>query len=124
MNLGVKLFKGYQVLPDNVWVLIGIGDFNLAFLDLIKEVDGLKWSGNCNELNAAYSADGMLTRVLQGLIVEDTRVLLIPLDVLLPLLGLPSLRSLRVNNSVGELSAAAGIAGSYCEYVCTLLKLR
>ena len=39
-------------------VLIGIGDFNLAFLDLIKEVDGLKWSGNCNELNAAYSADG------------------------------------------------------------------
>ena len=105
-------------------MLIGIGDFNLAFLDLIKEVDGLKWSGNCNELNAAYSADGMLTRVLQGLIVEDTRVLLIPLDVLLPLLGLPSLRSLRVNNSVGELSAAAGIAGSYCEYVYTLLKLR
>jgi len=37
----------------------GVGDFNLAFLDLIKQVDGLKWSGNCNELNAAYSADGM-----------------------------------------------------------------
>ena len=39
-------------------MLIGTGDFNLAFLDLIKQVDGLKWSGNCNELNAAYSADG------------------------------------------------------------------
>ena len=38
--------------------LTPIGDFNLAFLDLIDEVDGLKWSGNCNELNAAYSADG------------------------------------------------------------------
>jgi hypothetical protein len=36
------------------------GDFNLAFLDLIDEVDGLKWSGNCNELNAAYSADGRI----------------------------------------------------------------
>jgi TPP-dependent 2-oxoacid decarboxylase len=36
------------------------GDFNLAFLDLIDEVDGLKWSGNCNELNAAYSADGSI----------------------------------------------------------------
>jgi hypothetical protein len=124
VNLGVKLFKGYQVLPDGVWVLMGIGDFNLAFLDLIKEVDGLKWSGNCNELNAAYSADGMHTRIFQELIVKDTRVLLIPLDVLLPLLGLPSLRSLRVNNSVGELSAAAGIAGSYCEYVYTFLRLR
>lgn len=40
---------------------MGLGDFNLAFLDLIKEVDGLKWSGNCNELNAAYSADGIHT---------------------------------------------------------------
>jgi len=39
-------------------LICDIGDFNLAFLDLIKEVDGLKWSGNCNELNAAYSADG------------------------------------------------------------------
>ena len=35
-----------------------VGDFNLAFLDLIDEVDDLKWSGNCNELNAAYAADG------------------------------------------------------------------
>lgn len=38
--------------------MLGTGDFNLAFLDLIKQVDGLKWSGNCNELNAAYAADG------------------------------------------------------------------
>jgi hypothetical protein len=39
--------------------MLGEGDFNLAFLDLIKQVDGLKWSGNCNELNAAYAADGI-----------------------------------------------------------------
>ena len=62
--------------------------------------------------------------VFQGLIVKDTRALPIPLDVSLLHLGLPSLGSLKVNNSVGELSAAAGIAGSYCEYVYTFLKLR
>jgi TPP-dependent 2-oxoacid decarboxylase len=55
--LAVKLSRGCLVFRLIV-VVNGIGDFNLAFLDLIDEVDGLKWSGNCNELNAAYSADG------------------------------------------------------------------
>ena len=56
------------------------GDFNLALLDLIKEVDGLKWSGNCNELNAAYAADGS-KRYLPHLISQDTRGSPIRLDV-------------------------------------------
>ena len=57
-ELGCKTVQG---LPGSVFTtseLTPIGDFNLAFLDLIDDVDGLKWSGNCNELNAAYSADG------------------------------------------------------------------
>ncbi|KAJ2982544.1 hypothetical protein NUW58_g6419 [Xylaria curta] len=33
------------------------GDFNLVALDYIPKL-GLEWVGNCNELNAAYAADG------------------------------------------------------------------
>ncbi|KXJ90363.1 Thiamin diphosphate-binding protein, partial [Microdochium bolleyi] len=33
------------------------GDYNLRLLDYV-EPSGLHWVGNCNELNAAYSADG------------------------------------------------------------------
>ena len=60
-ELGCKTVQGLPGTTPRYLGLIGggVGDFNLAFLDLIKEVDGLKWSGNCNELNAAYSADGI-----------------------------------------------------------------
>ncbi|MDR2994195.1 MAG: alpha-keto acid decarboxylase family protein, partial [Bacillus cereus] len=34
------------------------GDYNLAFLDDVLAHEHLKWIGNCNELNAAYAADG------------------------------------------------------------------
>jgi len=33
------------------------GDFNLVALDYLPSC-GLKWVGNCNELNAGYAADG------------------------------------------------------------------
>ena len=33
------------------------GDFNLQLLDYVEPA-GLKWVGNCNELNAGYAADG------------------------------------------------------------------
>jgi pyruvate decarboxylase len=59
-ELGCKTVQGLPGIPQlDLDGNFCVGDFNLAFLDLIKEVDGLKWSGNCNELNAAYSADGM-----------------------------------------------------------------
>ena len=59
-ELGCKTVQGLpgMSLGSNKEVTRIIGDFNLGFLDLIKLVDGLKWNGNCNELNAAYSADG------------------------------------------------------------------
>jgi pyruvate decarboxylase len=33
------------------------GDYNLVALDYLEKA-GLKWVGNCNELNAGYAADG------------------------------------------------------------------
>ncbi|KAK6382211.1 Pyruvate decarboxylase 1 [Exophiala oligosperma] len=68
------------------------GDMNLELLDYVKEVPGLNWVGNANELNAAYAADGY------------ARVKGCP-GVLVTTMG------------VGELSAINGLAGSYTEQV-------
>ncbi|QPG76285.1 hypothetical protein FOA43_003671 [Brettanomyces nanus] len=67
------------------------GDFNLSFLDYIDEVDGLRWAGNANELNSAYSADGY------------SRI--------------KGFAALCTTFGVGELSATNGIAGAYAEHV-------
>ena len=58
VSSAARLSRACLVVVFTTSELTPIGDFNLAFLDLIDDVDGLKWSGNCNELNAAYSADG------------------------------------------------------------------
>src|SRR5258708_22901236 len=34
------------------------GDFNLEFLEQLAETPGMQWVGCCNQLNAAYAADG------------------------------------------------------------------
>jgi pyruvate decarboxylase len=68
------------------------GDFNLQFLDSIFHVQGLKWVGNQNELNAAYAADGY-ARVK----------------------GLPG--CFVTTHGVGELSALNGVAGAMSERV-------
>ncbi|MGA9175141.1 MAG: alpha-keto acid decarboxylase family protein [Thermoactinomyces sp.] len=67
------------------------GDYNLGFLDQIVNMEGLEWIGNCNELNAAYAADGY------------ARV--------------NGIATLVTTFGVGELSAINGIAGSYAEQV-------
>ncbi|ODV82584.1 hypothetical protein CANARDRAFT_10444 [[Candida] arabinofermentans NRRL YB-2248] len=67
------------------------GDFNLSLLDHVDEVDGLRWAGNANELNAAYAADGYAR--VKGLACLITTF------------------------GVGELSAVNGIAGSFAEHV-------
>jgi hypothetical protein len=69
-------------------VLLTIGDFNLAFLDLIDQVDGLKWSGNCNELNAAYSADGTASGASRTKLIKATLESQAPSAVLLRHLGM------------------------------------
>ncbi|KAI8627578.1 pyruvate decarboxylase [Xylariaceae sp. FL1651] len=66
------------------------GDYNLVALDYIPKV-GLQWVGNCNELNAAYAADGYARVKGMGAIVTTF--------------------------GVGELSAINGLAGAYSEMV-------
>ncbi|KAG8879872.1 Pyruvate decarboxylase 1 [Tulasnella sp. 332] len=66
------------------------GDFNLVALDYIPKA-GLNWVGNCNELNAAYAADGYAR--IKGISAIVTTF------------------------GVGELSALAGIGGAYSEHV-------
>lgn len=67
------------------------GDYNLTFLDDIINYEGLEWIGNCNELNAAYAADGYAR--------------------------INGISALATTFGVGELSAINGIAGSYAENV-------
>ncbi|KAJ5773923.1 hypothetical protein N7457_008819 [Penicillium paradoxum] len=64
------------------------GDYNLRLLDFVEPA-GLHWVGNCNELNAAYAADGYGR--IKGLSAMITTY------------------------GVGELSAINGIAGAYAE---------
>ncbi|KAG7439324.1 pyruvate decarboxylase, partial [Guyanagaster necrorhizus] len=72
------------------------GDFNLGFLDLVEDHPIIDWVGNCNELNAAYAADGF------------ARVKEQSIGVVLTTFG------------VGELSATNGIAGAFSEMVPVL----
>ena len=67
------------------------GDYNLGFLEQVLAHDGIEWIGACNELNAAYAADGYAR-------VNGTGALL-------------------VTYGVGDLSALNGIAGAYAEHV-------
>lgn len=90
VSLGNYLFTRFKQL--GVGTIFGVpGDFNLRLLDKIYEVDGLRWAGNANELNAGYAADGY-SRIKR-------------LSCLVTTFG------------VGELSALAAVAGSYAEHV-------
>jgi indolepyruvate decarboxylase len=72
--------------------LFGVaGDFNLEFLEQLAETPDMHWVGCCNELDAAYAADGHArTRGLGALVTTY---------------------------GVGELSALCGVAGAYSEHV-------
>ncbi|KAF8195372.1 pyruvate decarboxylase THI3 [Pholiota molesta] len=72
------------------------GDFNLGFLDLVEDHPKINWVGNCNELNAAYAADGY-ARIKEG-----------------------TLGAVTTTFGVGELSAINGIAGAFAEMVPVL----
>lgn len=90
ITLGRYLFERLNQL--DVKSIFGLpGDFNLSLLDKIYEVDGMRWAGNANELNAAYAADGY------------SRV--------------KGLACLVTTFGVGELSALNGVGGAYAEHV-------
>lgn len=88
--LGTYIFERIKQL--GVGSIFGVpGDFNLAFLDHVDEVEGLRWVGNANELNAAYAADGYAR--------------------------INGFAALVTTFGVGELSAINGVAGAYAEHV-------
>ncbi|CAH6722373.1 pyruvate decarboxylase [[Candida] jaroonii] len=90
ITLGRYLFERLRQLE--VMTIFGLpGDFNLSLLDKIYEVDGMRWAGNANELNAAYAADGY-SRIKR-------------------------LACLVTTFGVGELSALNGVGGAYAEHV-------
>lgn len=81
----------------NVTSIFGVpGDFNMPFLDFIEDHPTIQWIGNCNELNAAYAADGY------------SRVKEHSIGVVVTTFG------------VGELSATNAIAGAFSEMVPVL----
>jgi indolepyruvate decarboxylase len=72
--------------------LFGVpGDYNLWFLEQVGRSNQIEFVGCCNELNAAYAADGFAR--LRGF------------------------SALLTTYGVGELSAIAGVAGAYAERV-------
>lgn len=71
------------------------GDYFLRALDLLPP-SGLRWIGNCNELNAGYAADGYAK--------------------------IKGISALMTTYGVGELSALNAVAGSYAEYAPVVCK--
>lgn len=87
VNLAEYLFARIRQL--GVQSVFGVpGDYNLNLLDFV-EPSGSHWVGNCNELNAAYAADGYAR--------------------------INGLSALITTFGVGELSAINAIAGAYAE---------
>lgn len=67
------------------------GDYAFPVTDAICANKNMRWIGNCNELNAAYAADGYAR--------------------------IHGMSALSTTYGVGELSAINGIAGAYAEYL-------
>lgn len=90
ISLGTYLFE--RLKEAGIHSIFGVpGDFNLALLDHVKEVENIRWVGNANELNAGYSTDGYSRVNGFGCLVTTF--------------------------GVGELSAVNAVAGSYAEHI-------
>ncbi len=91
-NITVGDYLLLRLVQIGVKHIFGVpGDYNMEFLDRIVLNENLKWIGTCNELNAAYAADGYAR--------------------------IKGIAALVTTFGVGELSAINGIAGAYAEYV-------
>ncbi|OBA22078.1 pyruvate decarboxylase [Metschnikowia bicuspidata var. bicuspidata NRRL YB-4993] len=97
--LGEYLFLRICQASPKIRSVFGIpGDFNLALLEHLytaSVAEKVEFVGFCNELNAAYAADGYAK------VIEDLSVLI-------------------TTYGVGELSATNGIAGAFAEYAPVL----
>lgn len=90
MQIGRFLIR--RLTEIKVQHIFGVpGDFNLTFLEQIEDTEKIKFIGNCNELNAAYAADGYARTSGIG--------------------------ALLTTFGVGDLGAISGIAGAYAENI-------
>ncbi|WP_156292411.1 alpha-keto acid decarboxylase family protein [Serratia oryzae] len=90
MKITIGAFLLQQLRNLNVNHIYGVpGDYNLALLELIEHDASVEFIGNCNELNAAYAADGYARLNGAGALITTY--------------------------GVGDLAALAGIAGAYAE---------
>ncbi|QGU08662.1 Indole-3-pyruvate decarboxylase [Corynebacterium occultum] len=92
MRITIGEFLISRLKQIGVTEIIGVpGDFNLNFLEQVNEAEGIRFIGTCNELNAAYAADGYARS--------------------------RGVAALLTTYGVGELSALNGIAGAAAEHV-------
>ncbi len=94
MKIGDFLLR--RLREAGIGHLFGVpGDFNLELVQQNRDGGYLEWVGTCNELNAAYAADGYARLTGMG--------------------------ALTVTQAVGPLIAINGIAGSYADHVPVIL---
>ena len=92
MRISVGDFLLRRLAELGVRHLFGVpGDYNLWFLEQAERSNQVEFVGCCNELNAAYAADGSAR--------------------------MADMSALVTTYGVGELSAIAGVAGAYAERV-------
>src|SRR5260370_41786130 len=95
MKVSIGCFLIDRLVSLGVSRIYGVpGDYNLEFLELLENSKRLSFVGTCNELNAAYAADGEAR--LKGISVVLTTY------------------------GVGDLAALPGVAGSFAEGVPVL----
>ena len=92
MFMEIGEFLNLRLKQMGIQHLFGVpGDFNLSYLEQVEADTQLEFIGNCNELNAAYAADGYAR--------------------------INGFAALATTYGVGDLSAINGIAGAYAENV-------
>ena len=92
MFIEIGEFLNLRLKQMGIQHLFGVpGDFNLSYLEQVEADSELEFIGNCNELNAAYAADGYAR--------------------------INGFAALATTYGVGDLSAINGIAGAYAENV-------
>lgn len=90
MRITIGSFILQQLRALKVDRIYGVpGDYNLALLETIEHDPSCEFIGNCNELNAAYAADGYARLKGAGALITTY--------------------------GVGDLAALSGIAGAYAE---------
>lgn len=90
MRITIGSFILQQLRALKVDRIYGVpGDYNLALLETIEHNQECEFIGNCNELNAAYAADGYARLKGAGALITTY--------------------------GVGDLAALSGIAGAYAE---------